>query len=217
MSKKARKKSASDSPSRIADPASFVDMCIPLLREHFQNQNLAFNPTPRARNVVHFELSGPGQQSATARETYAVHQIPVPADELYWAAVNLELTFTNPYHALTSVQLVVFRGPAWQNKEPYFRAEWHCSDEDLRASHAQPHWHIYVPPTQNSQRILEFAPVRHFDPAPNATLAASKFHFAMAANWHVAGAGAHKSSLETSAALCNWLDGCLRYIREQLQ
>jgi len=44
---------------------------------------------------------------------------------------------------------------------------------------------------------------------------ATKFHFAMASQWHVTG-GTHRIVIDQEALLYSWLAGCVQYIKEQL-
>ena len=43
----------------------------------------------------------------------------------------------------------------------------------------------------------------------------TKFHFAMASQWHVNG-GTHRIVIDQEALLYSWLAGCVQYIKEQL-
>ena len=43
----------------------------------------------------------------------------------------------------------------------------------------------------------------------------TKFHFAMASQWHVSG-GTHRIVIDQEALLYSWLVGCVQYIKEQL-
>ncbi|MGB0562662.1 MAG: hypothetical protein ACPGVO_12800 [Spirulinaceae cyanobacterium] len=44
---------------------------------------------------------------------------------------------------------------------------------------------------------------------------ATKFHFAMASQWHISG-GTHRVVPDQEALLYSWLTGCIQYIKEQL-
>lgn len=168
----------------------------------------------RVRGITRYELVGPLQQRADARERYFVHPLPGMAPQRHWAAVALDFQYADPVHNLTSAQIIVFRGDPYGDKLPLFRAEWHCSPSDLTAPHAQPHWHVYplleeIPtPTFGEPEVMDFPGDRR-----SVVSQALDFHFAMSSSWHTDGADAHRHRIANSAMLANWLKGCLQYIR----
>jgi hypothetical protein len=148
---------------------------------------------------------------------YLVHPLRIPTADQYWAAFALEFHYTDPAYDLINVQIVVFRGDPFGDKRPLFRAEWHCSEADLAASHAQPHWHIYA---INEPRTTEIFGERSAAQFTGLDIRGARdvvdFHFAMSAAWDAKGVDAHRAPIADSATLTRWFEGCLQYIRSEL-
>lgn len=202
----------------LKNPQLLTNACLSILEDQFGYSPLSFTPgEPRARAVTRYELVGGLQQVARARETYRVHPLPSNAAERYWGAVALDFQYADPGYDLISAQIVVFRGDPHAEKLPVFRAEWHCSPSDLKASHAQPHWHVYrSADAQVSSVFLEERPPEfpaRAVPPPDTV----NFHFAMSSLWQTNGTASHTHALGTLTALRNWLHGCLEYIRSELK
>lgn len=199
----------------LPNPASLTNTCIPVMEEQFGYSPLRFAVgEQRVRGITRYELVGSFQQRAIARDRYLIHPLPGTALERHWAAVALDFQYIDPVHNLTSAQIIVFKGDPFGDKLPLFRAEWHCSPSDLSAPHAQPHWHVYsvfeetAKATFGETRTLDFPGDLH-----RVVLRTLDFHFAMSSSWHTNGADAHRHAIANSAALTNWLQGCLQYIR----
>lgn len=138
----------------------------------------------------------------------------------------------------SGVSIRVFKGLATEDKEPLFRAEWDVLKDDN--NHAQPHWHIYksflTKDLDTSEKfsfesLLKSNEVQDFGSSTepnnfgdeNADLKeqkdwddSTKFHFAMASQWHEKG-GKHRFDIVDQDSLLCWLEGCIQYIKEQLQ
>jgi len=132
------------------------------------------------------------------------------------------------------------------HKVALIRAEWDSTNDISKDApglkHAQPHWHIYPSNVNPSLTLLDsdlehHEPVTYeFDPALaedekvvdneeskeefNEVVSewngGTRFHFAMASQWHISGKEAHCEALDSSDKLFKWLDGCLQYIKLQL-
>ncbi len=208
--------------NKVADPTTVLRACLPVLKAQFDTDALGFAHAPLARRVSRYELQGPAQQTATARDKYAIHLLCSGACGLYWAAVVLDFKFVDPTHDLVNVEIVVFTGAAYGSKVPFLRAEWHCSPADLAERHAQPHWHAYVSTPSRTETHFAQEPVAEFrtNVTPSEeqeTVASIPFHFAMSSSWQKGDQHAHREPVATVLALQNWLNGCLYYIRSQLQ
>jgi len=124
---------------------------------------------------------------------------------------------------LVDAGIIVFEGQGFQqDKVPLLRAEWHCSEEQLRERHAQPHWHVYIPSQATSQRgfdpdrPLEFPSSSPEQMKDGGELEQMKFHFAMSALWQSGNPNAHTFPIESAKSLETWLCGCLGYVVGQL-
>jgi hypothetical protein len=137
----------------------------------------------------------------------------------------------------SGVSIRVFKGLATEDKEPLFRAEWDVLKDDN--NHAQPHWHIYksflmrdfdTSEKLSFESLLKSNEVQDFGASTepnnfadeNSDLKeqkdwddSTKFHFAMASQWHEKG-GKHRFDIDKDSLLC-WLEGCIQYIQEQLR
>jgi hypothetical protein len=221
MTNSRKKALGSTAVGNVANPKSVLDFCLPVLKDHFHTENLGFTFAPRARRVSRYELRGLGQQIGTARERYSLHLLSGGTGGLYWAAVVVEFRFVDPAYELINIEIVVFKGEAYEPKLPFFRAEWHCSPADLLERHAQPHWHVYIEQSPRSESAFDTEVVSEFrlDEVTSEISEAQTvpFHFAMSSSWQEHGMDAHRQPVNTVLALQNWLNGCLGYIRSQLQ
>jgi hypothetical protein len=205
----------------IAEPKVVLDACLPALRRQFDQRTLGFKPLTRAERVTCYMLSGVNQQFGTAREVYAVHPLCQNVDAIYWAGITVNFQFINSSHHLVDAGIVVFEGNGFGVKVPLLRAEWHCSDEHMRARHAQPHWHAYYRPEPRASAVFTPESPINFASAPEAAVnetaeaQAMQFHFAMSAAWQRGDTNGHVTSIESGKALEDWLCGCLSYIAGQ--
>jgi hypothetical protein len=207
--------------SAVPEPLKVANACLPALRDLIRNANLGFTKTLRARNSVHFELTGAGQRTAVARDSYAVHPFLESAKDIYWVAVLLDFRFAASTHRLTSAGLIIFRGLANDDmKEPVLRAEWHCDPIDMSAGHAQPHWHVYQLPERTARTKFDAEETKSFGTKPPVESTATQtqsFHFAMYADWQNGTTGCHAREIGNVQNLVSWIDGCLSYISAELK
>ncbi len=133
----------------IEKPEAVLDVCLRSLRKQFAQPALGFKSAARSARVTRYSLSGPGQQKGTAREGYTILRLCSTTEEIYWAGITVNFQFLDTSHQLVDAGIIIFKGDVFdENKVPVLRAEWHCSDDQMRAIHAQPHWHAYHPPAQ---------------------------------------------------------------------
>jgi hypothetical protein len=168
-------------------------------------------------------LSGPGQQRGTAREGYTILPLCGSTDLIYWAGITVNFQFLNSSHQLVDAGIIIFQGDVFaEEKVPVLRAEWHCSDDQMREIHAQPHWHVYHPPQQyagpgfSADSPTTFGPDDSVHEEANREVQLMRFHFAMSAEWQRGEKNAHVGAITSATALGDWLSGCLSYIIGQL-
>ncbi|MEA5617848.1 hypothetical protein VB711_08350 [Cronbergia sp. UHCC 0137] len=175
-----------------------------------------------------------------------IRLLPEILNYIYWINISLTFlpVFNNPKlkvkpdsFQFSGVSIRVFKGFITDDKEPLFRAEWDVLKDDN--NHAQPHWHIdksFLIRNFNTSEKLSFESllksneVQDFGASiepnnfadDNADLKeqrdwdnSTKFHFAMASQWHEKG-GKHRFDIDKDSLFC-WLEGCIQYIKEQLQ
>jgi hypothetical protein len=212
-----------------------VNKCKRVIEDALAVKKLRFITQRVSGNRTVCLLTGEGAKRAEAKYKYSVIPFLALQSRLYWLAASLEFVFENRMYRLLSVSLLIFEGEATDDrKSALLRAEWACLDEDTRAPHAQPHWHIY-PSRINREAYedrTEFKLKTDIQPfAPEAPVVESnnefdiewdrseKFHFAMASRWHIVGfdeKGAHQEEMQIDGLL-KWLDGCIRYTRSQFE
>lgn len=159
-----------------------------------------------------------------------------------WLVVELESEYGAVPLLLKHVSLKLWQGSTIETAHLCFRAEWDVRDSN--SHHAQPHWNVHAPrgletapATEDTFRTFsdqelaqEPASFAEFvqaevdvlaDEAPIATqdfgLTAQqlhKFHFAMAANWHV-NDGRSGPVISSTQEVVNWISSCARYIKHQ--
>ena len=207
----------------IEKPETVLDVCLPALRKQFGQTTLGFKPTIRSARVTRYALSGTGQQRGTARDAYPILPLCETTKAIYWAGITVNFQFLDSSHQLVDAGIIIFEGDAFaEEKIPVLRAEWYCSDEQMQAIHAQPHWHVYHPPPQyqgpgfSADSPATFAPDGQADEEVDREAQLMRFHFAMSAEWQRGGLNAHIGAITSASALGNWLSGCLSYIVGQL-
>lgn len=158
-----------------------------------------------------------------------------------WLVVELESEFGAPL-MLKHVSLKLWQGMTTEAAHLCFRAEWDVRNSN--SSHAQPHWNVHAPqntgPVQaeesnfkafiRSQQGLEINSFSDFlqaektesphvarSIAPAHGLSVEqmhRFHFAMAANWHVSN-GRASPQISTTDEVVIWISSCAGYIKNQ--
>jgi len=225
------RKSKKTAIGQLLDPDDFAKNCRKVIEEALGYKHLGFNErrvVPGNRKL--YTLNGAEATQAEARYKYAVIPFFKSRAGIYWLAVSLEFEFQRGIYRIVNVSLLIFEGEATDNtKSALLRAEWACVQENDLALHAQPHWHVY--PSRitgeiagNQTAFTTETEGRAFDPealeieSHKGTAIkwdrAEKFHFAMAARWHIEGKDAHQEEMQADGIL-KWLDGCIRYTWSQ--
>lgn len=152
--------------------------------------------------------------------------LPLP-DGKRWLHVAIDLHFiAYKKWRVNHVSIGLLQGdPSSTQKESVLRAEWQIHKEVDDSGHAQPHWHVLsaagigelplfdevIDATPGFETFLE-AP----KPATKPDHAFGHFHYAMVTDWHHAKPNGPYQVLANDAALVSWIEGCVRYIRHQL-
>ena len=236
-----RKNNTAGTPSeglRIDDPRKFAKSCAKALRDALDNdkvfekkpENLPYSGTKYGfhdtlRGCTAREQENEAVVSVIPLERGIVREVWMPQ----WLAVNISFMQSEAGALLTSVNLSVFSGMfSDEVKELRFRAEWLLKRDVIE--HAQPHWHIHRPPFGRPAAaqppgagFASFpAPPRPSFPSAsketvpkNTDSTFTHVHYAMASGWHM-GRRASVEDIE-QGMICPWLEGCIRYIRSQLQ
>jgi len=183
------------------------------------NQKIGFRPNEDTDKVIY---------NLTADEIYRCPDgrlaVPLLKNNKYSFLISLGVTFVklgSRSFLFSGISLKVYKYSP-ENFNCFLRAEWDALKED--DVHAQPHWHIdYVDAVltqkESSGLVFEIEPqefgMGHLEKVGDLISELSKFHYAMASSWHVK--GDHLVKLEDEDSLANWLEGCLGYIRSQLE
>lgn len=158
-----------------------------------------------------------------------------------WLVVELESEYGKPL-VLTHVSLKLWQGTTTEAAHLCFRAEWDVRDSE--SNHAQPHWNVHAPQgalagqteeidfkafvgRQRGTQVNSFSEFVQAEEAegimaapvapPSHGLSVEqmhKFHFAMAANWHVQH-GRAGPQIATTDEVVIWVSSCARYIKSQ--
>lgn len=157
-----------------------------------------------------------------------------------WLVVELQSEYERPL-ILKHISLKLWQGVTTEAAHLCFRAEWDVRNS--LSSHAQPHWNIHAPANtfiseaseasfdsfvrQHGERGTSFSDFLRLDqtdgapvapvPTPSYGLSAEhmhKFHFAMAANWHMPD-GKPGPAISTTDEVVTWISSCARYIKGQ--
>jgi hypothetical protein len=226
------KKPEKSNADQVSDPEAFAKLCRKAIAKAIGNEGLGFSLHSRSEgNRTLYTLSGDGATSAEAKYRYSVIPFQEAQSTKLWLAASLEFEFQKLYR-LVNVSLLIFEGEALdERKLALLRAEWESPQSNTSASHAQPHWHIY--PSRLNRLISdtgsEFKPEEDVQPFVLEDVQIDsrnvlsteldrlkKFHLAMSARWHVEGSGSHLEEIQLKYVL-KWLEGCLSYIRSQLE
>lgn len=158
-----------------------------------------------------------------------------------WLVVELESEYGKPL-MLKHVSLKLWQGTTTEAAHLCFRAEWDVRNSE--SSHAQPHWNVHAPQgsvagqaeeldfnafvgRQQDSKISSFSAFVQAEEAENTNVVRAvtsghglsveqmhKFHFAMAANWHVSN-GSAGPPISTTDEVVTWISSCARYIKSQ--
>ena len=158
-----------------------------------------------------------------------------------WLVVEIESEYGKPL-MLKHVSLKLWQGTTTDDAHLCFRAEWDVRNSE--SNHAQPHWNVHAPRgmaaglapevdfkafsgLEHVKEITSFVEFEQAEtagavqPAPTAAPAYGlsveqmhKFHFAMAANWHMSD-GTAGPSINTTQEVVSWISSCALYIKRQ--
>lgn len=158
-----------------------------------------------------------------------------------WLVVEIESEYGEPL-MLKHISLKLWQGTTTDAAHLCFRAEWDV--RDVKSNHAQPHWNVHAPrgtaaeplpevdfkafsglaQANETDSFSEFEQAESTEEIPPAPAAAPayglsgeqmhKFHFAMAANWHLSN-GTHRPSISTTQEVVSWISSCALYIKHQ--
>ena len=224
-----RSSSPLEAPLVREDPKPLVKKCIAVLARRLQRAGrIGFKEVLYARGEREFLLLSPQGSSAQARQDYPVLYFEETPSKTYWLAISFRFSPWLERFRLVQASLLVFEGPLTDpEKTALFRAEWDELEDN--GIHAQPHWHVYPAGTgalprpsaggfpSGRSEPAEFVPQASFPTAPAEAERVDRlrFHFAMAAQWHLEDGGSCRSRFSESG-LTSWLVGCIEYIRGQL-
>lgn len=218
-----------EGPLLCEDPKTLVKTCMGVVgRRMIRAGKIGFKEIPHARGEREFLLLSPQGSSARARQDYPVLYFAATLSKTYWLAISLRFTPLVEAYRLIQTSLLLFEGPLTDpEKTPLLRAEW--DDLNDNGNNAQPHWHVYP----GGAGILRPSGAVGFTTAPSEPVKfepqatppetfeevklqeRTRFHYAMAAQWHLEEGGSCRSSL-SKRGLLFWLVGCIDYIRGQL-
>jgi hypothetical protein len=159
-----------------------------------------------------------------------------------WLVIELESEYGGKPLMLKHVSLKLWQGMTTEAAHLCFRAEWDVRNS--HSSHAQPHWNVHAPQgavaaqaedidfnafigRQQGSEINSFSDFVQAEEAKSTDVAPPftsghglsveqmhKFHFAMAANWHVSN-GRAGPLISTTDEVVIWISSCARYIKSQ--
>lgn len=170
--------------------------------------------------------------------------LPLVLDERQsaWLVVELKSEYGSGPLILQHVSLKLWQGATTEAAHLCFRAEWDVRDN--KSNHAQPHWNVHAPRNldaaqtaevdfktfsgrelaHESSSFAEFARAEvnvadRAEPASTEDFGLTvqhmhKFHFAMAANWHL-NEGHARPAISSTQEVVNWISSCARYIKHQ--
>lgn len=205
----------------VDDPVPLLQRCKRALEKALPDAGrMGFNRRDYARGEREYLLVSELHSRARARDDYPVLPLLTTEDATFWLAVAFRFgPFLGSYQ-LKHVSILIFEGLAADaGKTPLVRAEW--DEADPAGPHAQPHWHVY-PSALTKPEPLSFDdaadaladPDGAAEEPPGGRLEGERFHYAMAATWHLE-ENRHQCPLSEDKLL-KWLPGCVLYTRSQL-
>ena len=173
-------------------------------------------------------FSAPKVEAEIRGENRPVLPLPSVAQ---WLHVAIDLKFVeNHLWRVEHVSIGLLYGePSTSLKKPMLRAEWQIHEKTDNSGHAQPHWHILSAAEIGTElpkfeEIIETSSMAQFgnfltesQPIVENTEGFAHFHYAMMADWHITPSQGPCHSLDSEASLVSWLEGCVRYIRHQVE
>lgn len=189
-----------------------------------------------------YSLVGAAQTNARAHDLYSVLPFFESKTDFYWIAATIDFSEQAKQTILENVTIILFKGLAVDGeKVPLIRIEWSFKEDDAKALHAQPHWHVYpssinrdleqyrefIAESESSPKeftgVTEFGESSTDNSRASEWLGSEKIHFAMVSRWHEEiwntdkeGPTPHHGTMQIDK-LAQWLEGCLRYLLHQLE
>jgi len=197
------------------------------LKRILDAENFGFEPVP-SRRGIEYGFVGSDTSSAYAGRAYRVVPLLRTWTYDYWLAVVVRYVLSGGIPVLDAVGITVFRGDRTDDQKlPLFRVEWDCPSGTAQGRHAQPHWHVYNATVEHAPELdglssgaplLDFGATQALQEPNKAGGHAdfARFHFALAARWHLRDANAHLTQPD-AAALPSWVGECVMYIAQQLE
>lgn len=152
--------------------------------------------------------------------------LPMP-DGKRWLHIAIDLHFiADKYWRVNHISIGLLQGdPSSTQKEAVLRAEWQIHQALDDSGHAQPHWHVLsaagIGELPLFDEVVEAEPgfeafLDKPQPTPKTDQVFGHFHYAMVTDWHRTTSSGPYQVLANDAALVSWIEGCVRYIRHQL-
>ncbi|MCC6866566.1 MAG: hypothetical protein IT280_10450 [Ignavibacteria bacterium] len=206
----------------MVNPDKVANLCASILRKYSDTTEIEIIPY----------LDNKEFYSSVAKKGAIENQFPIESGTLiktvkfykcFWINVSINfkekvITAKNFTYDLESVNIKIFN---FENdiSELIIRAEW---TNTLSSIHAQPHWQVHPRTEIVAQNIDDFNSLLKleqsrdlFDTTKSSKFKIQKFHFAMASKWQDGKTDSHLNNLNDKTVK-NWLDGCLCYIKQQL-
>ena len=196
------------------------------LRNRLPSEAFGFEPSASTRGVE-YGLVGAAVASAYSGRSYRVVPLHATWTYDYWIGAVVRYVLIGGLPVLDAVGLPVFRGERTDDqKVALFRIEWDCPAGVAQGRHAQPHWHVYSASVETIPELDELnavAPLVNFGDAPTEEGSVERsrqydfgrFHFALAARWHLSESDAHLTQ-PVAATLPTWIGSCVDYVAQQL-
>ncbi|HYU31056.1 MAG TPA: hypothetical protein VEW48_02755 [Thermoanaerobaculia bacterium] len=185
---------------QFSDPGE-VESCAAALKAALGMPHLRLEPTLLSRGEIAYFLKDPSAVGTPEGSIVPLHAVE---SRSFWLGAQVKVESQLDETHFRSLSLRVLQGLRTGPKEALLRAEWERVQAPERRD-AQPHWHVYM---SNLDRLSS-------EPSQTRNVM-KKFHFAMAAQWHLGELGAHYEEPEPEK-LGYWLAGWVRYTRMQLE
>lgn len=216
----------SDESNIVESPDSLADECSDVLRDVLNASTVGFVEEPTSRGVAYLSVGAGATQALAGNRNYKVLPFHKSSNVgRFWIAAILRFLPHQRDFQLIDLSVVLFKGAAQDSeKSPLLRAEWGSMKH--YENHAQPHWHVYPEDPagyfldrgflEEAVQVEEFSPGTESNSAQVVEKEIPSLHLAMAAGWHNGSSSTHRVPISSAKAV-DWLDGCIRYMREQIE
>lgn len=218
----------SDDPYLVQSPDNLAEKCSGILRNTLSASGIAFVEETLSEGVEYLSVGAGATQAIAGNRNYKVLPFHRSRDMgRFWIAVVLRFSPHMRNFHLVDISVVLFNGAAQDSeKNPLLRAEWGSTEYYESENHAQPHWHVYPEDPagyflergflDEAVQVDEFSPETESRGEEVVEREIPSLHLAMAAAWHSGTSSAHRVPISSAKAV-NWLEGCIRYMREQIE